>query len=99
MHITNNFSIPSSHQSEHSQGRVAKVNKDPQQNGGETKQHNSAVVVAPDEQGTDNAQAYQRFAREDKSSISQNAIASYTSFDKQQERESVQQMFGVDIYA
>ena len=55
--------------------------------------------MAPDAQGTDNAQAYQRFVREDSAGYSQQAIASYTSFEKQQERESVQSMFGVDIYA
>ena len=100
MHITNNFSIPSPHQSEPSQGCVAKVNKDAQQqSNNEGKQQNNHIVVAPDAQGTDNAQAYQRFVREDSAGYSQQAIASYTSFEKQQERESVQSMFGVDIYA
>jgi len=97
MRITNNFTIPSS---EPSQGRVAKVNSDAQHQGnGNGKQQNSPVVVAPDEQGTDNAKAYQKFIREENNSSSQHAIASYTSFEKQQQRESVQQMFGVDIYA
>lgn len=57
------------------------------------------VVIAPDEQSANNAQAYQRFVKEEYSSFSQNAIASYQHFEKQSERENLQAMFGVDIYA
>ncbi|AFS37917.1 hypothetical protein ACE41O_03700 [Alteromonas macleodii] len=97
MIINNNFAVPSS---EPSQGRVAKINKDPeQQSKGQSESSARAIVVAPDEQGTDNAKAYQQFIREDGNTYSQNAIASYTSFEKQQQRESIQSMFGVDIYA
>ena len=97
MIINNNFALPSS---EPSQGRVAKIGKDPeQQNKGQSESSVKAIVVAPDEQGTDNAKAYQQFIREDGNNYSQNAIASYTSFEKQQQRESIQSMFGVDIYA
>ncbi|WP_334020481.1 hypothetical protein [Alteromonas sp. S015] len=98
MIINNNFAVPSS---EPSQGRVAKTNKGPeqQQNKGQSESSVRAIVVAPDKQGTDNAQAYQQFIREDGNTYSQNAIASYTSFEKQQQRESIQSMFGVDIYA
>lgn len=97
MNITNHFSIPSSGSE---QGRVGKVNKDPQQQQkGQEQSSVKAMVVAPDEQGTDNAKAYQQFIREDNNAYSQQAIASYTSFEKQQQRESVQSMFGVDIYA
>lgn len=57
------------------------------------------VVISPDEQSTDNAKAYQRFIKEEHSSFSQHAIASYQQFEKQSERENLQAMFGVDIYA
>ena len=97
MNITNNFSIPSTGSE---QGRVNKVNKDPQQQEkGQDPSSIRAMVVAPDEQGADNAKAYQQFIREDGNAYSQQAIASYTSFEKQQQRESIQSMFGVDIYA
>jgi hypothetical protein len=97
MNINTSFSISSS---DGSQGRVAKVSKDPQQSGkGQEESSARAIVVAPDEQGTDNAKAYQQFVREEGNVYSQQAIASYTSFEKQQQRESIQSMFGVDIYA
>lgn len=97
MNITNNFSIPSS---DNTQGRVTKVNKDPQQGGkGQEQSSHKATVIAPDAQGADNAKAYQAFIREDSNAHSQHAIASYNSFEKQQQRESIQSMFGVDIYA
>ena len=87
MNINTNFGISSS---DAAQGRVSKISKDPQQeNKGQNESSQiKAVVVAPDEQGTSNAKAY-----------SQQAIASYQSFEKQQQRESIQDMFGVDIYA
>ncbi|OJF68593.1 hypothetical protein BK026_07210 [Alteromonas sp. V450] len=97
MIINNSFAIASS---EPSQGRIAKINKDPeQQNKGQSESSAEAIVVAPDEKGTDNAKAYQQFIREEGNVYSKNAIASYTSFEKQQQRESIQSMFGVDIYA
>ncbi|BFT29823.1 hypothetical protein D210916BOD24_09990 [Alteromonas sp. D210916BOD_24] len=97
MNITNNFSIPAS---DSHQGRVSKISKDPQQGSkGQQQSSDKAIVVAPDEQGRNNAKAYQQFIREDSNAHSQFAIASYTSFEKQQQRESVQAMFGVDIYA
>ncbi|BCO19707.1 hypothetical protein KUL152_19870 [Tenacibaculum sp. KUL152] len=97
MNITNNFSIPSSGSE---QGRVGRISKDPQQQEkGQEQSSLKAMVVAPDEQGTDNAKAYQQFIREDGNAYSQQAIASYTSFEKLKQRESIQSMFGVDIYA
>lgn len=97
MEITNNFVIPSS---EPSQGRVSGVNRDAQRNSEqEGKQQDNSVVISPDEHASNNAKAYQKFIREDSHSASQYAIASYTSFEKQQQRESVQSLFGVDVYA
>ena len=97
MNINTSFSIPSS---DGSQGRVAKVTKDPQQTSkGQEESSKRAIVVAPDGQGTDNAKAYQQFVRDEGNAYSQQAIASYTSCEKQQQRESIQLMFGVDIYA
>ena len=59
MNITNNFSIPSSGSE---QGRVGRISKDPQQQEkGQEQSSLKAMVVAPDEQGTDNAKAYQQF--------------------------------------
>lgn len=98
MNINTNFGIASS---DATQSRVSKLSKDPQQDSksqGEPSQI-KAVVVAPDEQGTSNAKAYQDFIKEDRNAYSQQAIASYQSFEKQQQRESIQDMFGVDIYA
>lgn len=98
MNINTNFGIASS---DATQSRVSKLSKDPQQDSkgqGEPSQI-KAVVVAPDEQGTSNAKAYQDFIKEDRNAYSQQAIASYQSFEKQQQRESIQNMFGVDIYA
>jgi len=97
MQITNNFTIPSS---EPSKGRVSGINRDAQQhseNGG--KQQDNSVVISPDKKGSDTAKAYQKFIREDSQSASKYAIASYTSFEKLQQRESVQSLFGVDVYA
>jgi phosphoribosylpyrophosphate synthetase len=98
MNINTNFGISSS---DATQGRVSKISKDPQQeNKGQSESSQiKAVVVAPDEQGTSNAKAYQDFIKEDSNAYSQQAIASYQSFEKQQQRESIQDMFGVDIYA
>lgn len=97
MQITNNFTIPSS---EPSQGRISGVNRDAQHNAEQNgKQQDNSVVISPDERGSNNAKAYQKFIREDSHSASKYAIASYTSFEKQQQRESVQSMFGVDVYA
>ncbi|WP_420933276.1 hypothetical protein ACOJR9_12425 [Alteromonas sp. A081] len=98
MNINTNFGIPSS---DATQSRVSKISKDPQQ---ESKGQNEssqvkAIVVAPDEQGTSNAKAYQDFIKEDSNAYSQQAIASYQSFEKQQQRESIKDLFGVDIYA
>ncbi|TAP37292.1 hypothetical protein EYR97_07110 [Alteromonas sp. KUL42] len=97
MNINTQFTIPAS---DASGKQVAKINKDPQQQSkGQEESSVKAIVVAPDEQGTDNAKAYQQFIREDGNAYSQQAIASYTSFEKQQQRESIHAMFGVDIYA
>lgn len=101
MEINNQFIIPSQDASKQAaQGRVSKVNKEAEeQSNNQNQSRNEAVVVAPDKEGTNNAQAYQQFVREENNSYSQNAIASYTSFAKQQQRESVEAMFGVDVYA
>jgi hypothetical protein len=101
MEINNQFIIPSKDASQQAaQGRVGKINKDTeQQSNNPNTSRLEAVVVAPDKHATDNAQAYQQFIREQGNAYSQNAIASYTSFAKQQQRESVETMFGVDIYA
>lgn len=101
MEINNQFIIPSKDASQQAaQGRVGRVDKDAEQQSNNQKpSHLEAVVVAPDKNATDNAQAYQQFIREQNNPYSQNAIASYTSFAKQQQRESVEAMFGVDIYA
>lgn len=45
------------------------------------------------------ASEYQRFIREASDNHSQKAISTYTSLEKQTQREHVQTLFGVDTYA
>lgn len=101
MDVNNQFIIPSQRNSQQNvQERVAPVNKDAEQgNSRQGQKTDQAIVIAPNKEGTDNAKAYQDFIREDSNSYSKNAIASYTSFEKQSQRESVESMFGVDVYA
>ena len=99
MNINTSFTLPQSDNAQ-TRSRVNSVDKDAPDSGKNNAQAlQRAVVVAPDEVGSDNAQAYQQFVREDSKLNSQNAIASYLSFEKQEKRESVQAMFGVDVYA
>ena len=99
MNINTSFTLPQSDNAQ-PRSRVNSVDKDAPDSGKNNAQASQrAVVVAPDEVGSDNAQAYQQFVREDNKLASQHAIASYLSFEKQEKRESVQAMFGVDVYA
>ena len=58
------------------------------------------VIKAPQNaEDLEQASEYQRFIKETSDNHSQKAISTYTSLDKQSQREHVQTLFGVDTYA
>lgn len=58
------------------------------------------LIKAPQNaEDLEQAGEYQRFIREASDNHSQKAISTYTSLEKQTQREHVQTLFGVDTYA
>lgn len=99
MDIQSNFSILPADSSQH-QKRVNPA-KDAVQKEQGTPPRPAGIVVSPaSEDALKSARQFQKEADFDGvTSRSKVAISSYTSFERQSQRESVQQLFGVDIYA